>query len=290
MKSLDGMLIHVMTWPEYSDETGIPIFDSKLPPPIVAAVKLQDYNHFRSSRLEQQTRYLHENKSLGRWIPSGLDLKNLPCYIDEIASRILKPLNPQEFIDSASEAMNAVLPNHMPPNTGKYGEMAYALGLSNMVLVSGAARKGVCHEKATLLKAMFGSRYDAQIVGFHEFDRELWSEICETYPPYQIKGDEPMLPAIFMGEAIRQGLVDSFNGKAGVVAFPGKKLVLHPDYPAINNHYWVQVTIDGKIIDLDTSPREAKQDPSYQFMQPYFNKMKSRCPTIQIVGGEQLIK
>ena len=281
MHSLDGFNIHIMSWAEYNDETGVPPKGFDLPPPIVAAVKWKDYPSFREQSLEDQVGYISDNNCLGRWIPSGSDLAFLQDYWI-VDSNVMGPNLGAGYIESALLAMNSLLPRHEPPSFGKGRMLAQLVGFSNMVVVSAAVRQGICYEKSTLLKSILADRFDARIVGFNEFDSGVWKEICSIYPPYKCNADEPKLPAIFFGEAVRLGHADYEGESDPFIANAGQIFSLHPRFPAIDKHYWVEVSVEGQARDLDTTPQEAKGDSSFQFLISYFSRMKAPCATYQV--------
>ena len=141
--TLEGREIHITPW----DVAGV---FSDLPPPLVAAVRKEDWKEYTGSTLMERLRYTMEHGGIGTLIPDA-DFLITNSTVERL-DEIMKNINdfPQEqFSSKMEELLISLFPVHRSaPNTDTL-EPVYRFGFSNSILPALKQGTGECQEKAT---------------------------------------------------------------------------------------------------------------------------------------------
>lgn len=270
--TLEDREIHVTPW----DFIGL---FSDLPPPLVAAVRKQDLRNYKNSNFRERVGYTFDNGGIGTLIPDA-DLLTQHSTVEGLREIInsIGRFPEENFSSKMEELLLKLFPVHHNIPDGKTTDPKYRFGLSNNLIPALDQQTGDCYQKTTFTAATCPERYEPKIVGFREFDLDVWKQVCEKYHSFEVQETTTQIPFIF--QHLFDGCPVGPQEKLAVMV--GLKLELDLNKAPMKEHYWVEISINGTPNYISTVAQSAREDPTYQFFMKCLDKLKYQCATCNI--------
>ena len=275
--NFEGRRIHVTPWREYGPR-------KDLPNPLVAAVREPIFDRFSTMDINTRLRYLQNHHDcIGLWIPSQKDFSRLENEnIKALKAEYDQHQNPT-LIDIMAENLETLFELHIPFSEDQENIYNLSIGVSNRIVSAVKYKKGLCWDKATLMYGFIGDTHPVRIVGYNQFDMDIWREIAASYPPFTPDGTQKFFPHIYHS-GFRKN--QETHEERGVFIPHGTVVKVDPDNPNMPRHFWIKVQMNGEEKEYDTVGKETRVDPSYQFIKSKIGKMLFDCPMCEIEGDK----
>lgn len=245
--------------------------------PFAALMVTQDQlNGLRRGR-DLMSLMIEDSYTNGRWIPDS-DYINRNKSNFELFRRVFSCVNPdnKERIPETIERIvgNTIL--HAMTQGARQRIFDASSGPSNYVEGTLALSIGNCLEKCTIVKGLLDYfEITSQIVGYNSFDKAAWREICQRFPPLDLKQTRGRVPMMYSfvqeTESVeRDGFIAYDPNSSGGI------LRLNPDKPPIGPHFFVK-TCDANLPNVDPVTDLTLFDPSYKILRDYREKMAFPC-------------
>ena len=221
----------------------------------------------------------------GRWIPDHDYIERNKSNF-ELFRRVFSCTNPdnKERIPETIERIvgNTIL--HAMTEGARRSIFDASSGPSNYAEGTLALSLGNCLEKCTIVKGLLDYfEIPSEIVGYNSFDMAAWREICQRFPPIDLRQARGRVPMIY-------GFVQETESvsRDGFIAYDlnssGGILRLNPEKPPIGPHFFVK-TCDANLPNVDAVSDLTLFDPSYRILRDYRERMAFPC-LIERIGQQ----